>query len=115
MKTQETMLEEMRKATNYGFAAPLYEQADSFYKRVLKTAEAMGLLEDDESTHPITKALAHIACARFEFKQFMEENEADMACCPKCKLTTVGKHTDGKYHCEYCRTEFLPEEGNDPA
>lgn len=115
MKTQETMLEEMRKATNYGFAAPLYAQADKFYKSVLKTAEAMGLLEDDESTHPITNALAHIACARFEFKQFMEENVNDMACCPKCKVTNVGKHTDGKYHCDHCGTEFLPEEGNDSA
>lgn len=112
MMTQETMLEEMRKQTNYGFAAPLYLQCQKFYSQVLKTAEALGLFKDEnkESAHPISKALAYIACARGELKQFMEENATDVAYCPECKKATVGKHTDGKYHCEWCQTAFTQEE-----
>ena len=111
MKTQETMIEEMRKSTNYGFAAPLYAQCQVFYRQVRKTAKAMGLFKDEEkeSAHPIAKALAFIACARSELKGFMEENESDVAYCPKCKMTAVGKHTDGMYHCEWCHTIFTQE------
>lgn len=111
MKTQETMLEEMRKSTNYGFAAPLYAQCQKFYYQVLKTAKAMGLFKDEnkEPAHPITKALADISCAQSELKQFMEENASDVAYCPKCNIPTVGKHTDGMYHCDCCHTIFTQE------